>query len=706
MLWAWLGLGSTTAGVAGAADFNWTGNGTGDTWNEGANWTPVPIFGFDATSDLTLDTGGAPTTLSGDLRVGSIDAEYTDFRNSAGSFFANPSEAFSLTLADGDLRLTNVDQNNINPADTAIWVFDGVDAATPALQIEAGDLDMFTNGPTRVVLNSIPGALFQPARPSIVRIDSGQWNMREDAEVVGNGRIEFGFRLGSSRLLDNNGLLAAGYTGPISLGATPATTLRIEGSGQTFDLGRVDLDGGFETGRFEVRRNATLELPGGLHDAFSGAGLLEDGATLHIGRDWTLDGELGVIGGASATIAGAKLSVEDGGTLAGFDANASLTLNVPLDVNDGGTVQSGGLILSESEVLIASGGTMQLALVQGFGVVEGLAGSFGGPFRVADGGGLNLVSDLETRGSARLENGSATTFPTGGFGISTPPTWTVRGDLAVEQSATIEGFGTLQIAANGSVNFERDGDEPELRFETPWELDVENAGELVLNNTRAGTFFTPGSIDFADAEFMSYTQDAGATLTLEYLRQTVVGPAPIGELAQLRAEEAIELAGTLRIVGDDPSLAGLPEDGETFTFLQSRNGGVTGNFTDLELIDLPGIAAQLTYFADRVDVTFSRLNLPGDFNASGQVEQGDLNLVLNNWGVNTAAAGIPSGWVNTDGLDGAVDQAELNAVLNNWGSTLAPSFAGPAVPEPAAALVWIGGSWLGTRRRAGHRRSR
>ncbi|MEM1026826.1 MAG: endo-1,4-beta-xylanase [Planctomycetota bacterium] len=78
--------------------------------------------------------------------------------------------------------------------------------------------------------------------------------------------------------------------------------------------------------------------------------------------------------------------------------------------------------------------------------------------------------------------------------------------------------------------------------------------------------------------------------------------------------------------------------------------------------------------------------LPGDFNGNGRVEQGDLNLVLNNWG-QAVADPDALGWVN-DAPDGAVDQGELNAVLNNWGVAVAPSFEGLDVPEPAVLAIF------------------
>ncbi|MEM8782327.1 MAG: endo-1,4-beta-xylanase [Planctomycetota bacterium] len=90
--------------------------------------------------------------------------------------------------------------------------------------------------------------------------------------------------------------------------------------------------------------------------------------------------------------------------------------------------------------------------------------------------------------------------------------------------------------------------------------------------------------------------------------------------------------------------------------------------------------------------------LAGDFNGNGQVEQGDLNLVLNNWG-QTLDDPEASGWLN-DIPGGAIDQAELNRVLNNWGSILHPNLNGIAVPEPlgVALVVVVTAVWPPLRR--------
>ncbi len=90
----------------------------------------------------------------------------------------------------------------------------------------------------------------------------------------------------------------------------------------------------------------------------------------------------------------------------------------------------------------------------------------------------------------------------------------------------------------------------------------------------------------------------------------------------------------------------------------------------------------------------------GDYDDSGQVEQGDLDIVLQNWGTGTFT-GNESNLVGGGPFDGTVDQNELDGVLQNWGSTSAPDFAGAAVPEPASAgaLAALAAGLLARRRK-------
>lgn len=78
--------------------------------------------------------------------------------------------------------------------------------------------------------------------------------------------------------------------------------------------------------------------------------------------------------------------------------------------------------------------------------------------------------------------------------------------------------------------------------------------------------------------------------------------------------------------------------------------------------------------------------LSGDFNGSGSVEQGDLNLVLNNWGGPRDFEDGVTGFSST-----AVDQEELNVVLNNWGSSQPAGHHGLlSIPEPTFGLAALG----------------
>ncbi len=90
--------------------------------------------------------------------------------------------------------------------------------------------------------------------------------------------------------------------------------------------------------------------------------------------------------------------------------------------------------------------------------------------------------------------------------------------------------------------------------------------------------------------------------------------------------------------------------------------------------------------------------LAGDYNGSGLVEQGDLDLVLQNWGLDTGVGGIPAGWLN-DLPSGLIEQEELDGVLSNWGATASPDFGGVVVPEPTMAWLVAAGVYAGLPRR-------
>ncbi|MEM1028184.1 MAG: hypothetical protein AAGJ38_08880 [Planctomycetota bacterium] len=140
-------------------------------------------------------------------------------------------------------------------------------------------------------------------------------------------------------------------------------------------------------------------------------------------------------------------------------------------------------------------------------------------------------------------------------------------------------------------------------------------------------------------------------------------------------------------------------DAATIDLLNAANDGDAG--FNLGFYANSDSAASGTFVLDNIRILgavgglIDAAALAGDFDSSGSVEQGDLNLVLTNWGTNrTFEDGV------TTFASDNVDQEELNVVLTNWGSSgPAPSFEGFAVPEPGALAVLSGLAVAGLRRR-------
>lgn len=96
--------------------------------------------------------------------------------------------------------------------------------------------------------------------------------------------------------------------------------------------------------------------------------------------------------------------------------------------------------------------------------------------------------------------------------------------------------------------------------------------------------------------------------------------------------------------------------------------------------------------------------LAGDFNANGGVENGDLTLLLNNWGSSTTPA--PAGWIAGLLTAPAIDNDELTALLNSWGAgsgaiepgggsgSVAASRISTTVPEPSALALAVFGAMI------------
>jgi hypothetical protein len=129
-----------------------------------------------------------------------------------------------------------------------------------------------------------------------------------------------------------------------------------------------------------------------------------------------------------------------------------------------------------------------------------------------------------------------------------------------------------------------------------------------------------------------------------------------------------------------------------------------GAFNTLPVRNFSGGTIEKEHLVIVNDVSVLPGGIDGDYNANGTVEQGDLDLVLLNWGQSSTPA--PPGWFQNL-PSGPIDQGELDGVLLNWGNSAAGSqLAAGSVPEPGAwvlALVALAGGLIIARRRSSKR---
>jgi amidase len=125
-------------------------------------------------------------------------------------------------------------------------------------------------------------------------------------------------------------------------------------------------------------------------------------------------------------------------------------------------------------------------------------------------------------------------------------------------------------------------------------------------------------------------------------------------------------------------------------------GGYYANGSPFSVIfvdELFSEAELLSYAYDYEQATLHRtpprLFGPGDYNGDGIVEQGDLDLVLLNWGRPASGGLLASvGWINdTPAGRQLLDQDELDRVLLNWGRVDLRTVGAPGVPEPSTAVL-------------------
>ncbi len=338
--------------------------------------------------------------------------------------------------------------------------------------------------------------------------------------------------------------------------------------------------------------------------------------------------------GAGAT----QINVNPGAVLE-LDATR---LDEPADPFDGGLFVGGTLNVRTDAGLWESRGVVTLT-----------NGTLNGPDRFRNLGTLKANGTSTLNAPVTLANGS-TNHINGTLNLTGPES------KFIEDTAAFTGAGTIANNGNGFLV-----------------LDDVNTGTVSLRN--AGPLEL-GDIS-ADPDIITvhaFTQTAAGTLFID-LRGTASA-----NYDRIQNNAGASIDGALRVFlggGFSPSL------GDSFAVVSG--GTRTGQFANATLPALgPNRVWEIRYLSNRVDLAVVA-GIAGDYNDSGQVEQGDLDLVLTNWGSDVRVTGVPALWIN-DLPVGFIEQTELDKVLINWGSTTAPDFRGLTnVPEPGAGLVLV-----------------
>jgi uncharacterized protein YjbI with pentapeptide repeats len=155
----------------------------------------------------------------------------------------------------------------------------------------------------------------------------------------------------------------------------------------------------------------------------------------------------------------------------------------------------------------------------------------------------------------------------------------------------------------------------------------------------------------------------------------------------------VQLGGTLELTfADDVDVA--TQVGRTLHIFDWTSVEPTGSFTIASpyLWDLSNL-----YTTGEVRLTGT--GGVADYDQNGLVDQGDLDLVLLNWGRELIDP-MSAGWIN-DLPTGLIDQNELDKILLNWGRQVGAGLSTPSVPEPATiGLCVVMGclvAWFGRR---------
>lgn len=551
----------------------------------------------------------------------------------------------------------------------------------------------FSANPGQLLLGNLGGV-------SQLTIASGG-SLHVDAGLVANGFLDIGFGPGTGtvRVLPGGSLQVDGF---FSTAGNAANVIQL-GAATGAGTATAQVDRSFLNGTTIIYPNANYSTTNQL--------------------------EIGAVGTYRPVVAGGSVATVDvggplrlfGGTLQVDNGGAALPLNTPLTL-----FEADGIFGSFNQVDTSLLGAVEPGQAYVTNVTQAAGDRIAFQFSRRQMAVLNVDRDS---GEVWLTNLGSTGVTIDGYTISSG-----TGALAVGSWNSLQDAGAL-----GGSWQESPGTANRLS-----ELKETGVGTIAGGATvTLGNIFAAGSADFGvDTEdlLFSYTTTDGnfegiINYTGSKVNTLLLEVDPVTGLAHLRntSEDTVAIDGYTV-----SSASGLSLDPTAWNSLESR-GAAVGDWsaspgTTARLSELkdtggttlaPGASFELGEIFDTAqaqDLEFEFVladagafdpiagrvlyqsaivgPLAGDFNNNGAVENGDLTLLLNNWGA--AVPPVPAGWTGDQPTTPAIDNSELTALLNNWGNT-AGAGAGvlgtTAVPEPGTcALVLVALSICGLAR--------
>ncbi len=441
-------------------------------------------------------------------------------------------------------------------------------------------------------------------------------------------------------------------------------------SGSDINAGSITVaNNGTATFNNTVGGNVTVNNTGTL----AGTGTFNDNVTVQSGGTLKVGGDvlptIDVMTYLDATDgAGGNTTLSAGGT---FTPTTNPDWQIRTVFGNGGEIYQGG---SEDP---ASAPELRTTIT---GLTPGQDYEVFANFWAATGSGWRILAG-DTSGSLTLYDAPFTDVAGATDGIDLAAVPYTNDPLITEGNRTMYGASLGTLTANGS------GEIAVFIDDTGTDDGDDRTWYDGVSYSSGATAFTSASMTIEG----DLTLNAGSTLSLDIASPTVLDSLIVGG--------TLNAGGTLDV---NLAAGSTLEAGDMFDLLDF--GSATGSFA----FDLPTLAAGLTWdtssiLIDGILSVLGPAGIEGDYNNSGQVEQGDLDFVLQNWG-DTDISDV-TGWVNFVGLPGGniggqVEQTELDLVLTNWGDTTAPDFAGSSVPEPTTlAILGLGGVGFFSRRR-------